>query len=449
MRLIVWTLVVISSVLALACGGAAEVRPRYGGTLRIMLRQAPASLDPARLNASEEARIFSLIFEGLTGYDARGRLQAQLATRWQADSSFQRWQVWLRAGVKFQDGTPLTADAAAASLRAANPAWMVNTDGESVVIQTTAPDPELPAELALPRNGIVRHTGNKTVGTGAFLVSNWQPGRSLVLSANDDYWGGRPFLDSVAVTLGQSWRQQMVALELGKADVVEVAPDQARRAGLSGRTVVESASNELLALVFTREAQSEEEARVRQALAESIDRSSIVSVLLQGQGEASETILPNWMTGYAVLFGPTADRPANVQLPAAATMTLSYDGSDPANQLMAERIALNARDAGIRLQTIGSTSSADVRLLRITLASPQPQLALVSVAEAAGLPAPRFEGTSPEELYTREKKMLHSGRIIPLAHVPEATVLAPAVNGWRADLFGGYRLADVWLGSTP
>jgi ABC-type transport system substrate-binding protein len=233
----------------------------------------------------------------------------------------------------------------------------------------------------------------------------------------------------------------MVALELGKADVVELAPEQARRAGLSGRTVVESAPNELLALVFTREARSEEEARVRQALAESIDRSSIVSVLLQGQGEASKTILPNWMTGYAILFGPTGERPANVQLPAAATMTLSYDGSDPANQLMAERIALNARDAGIRLQTTGSTSGADVRLLRITLASPQPQLALASAAEAAGLPAPPFQGTSPEELYTREKEMLHSGRIIPLAHVPEATVLAPAVDG--------YGLADVWLGSTP
>jgi len=90
-----------------------------------------------------------------------------------------------------------------------------------------------------------------------------------------------------------------------------------------------------------------------------------------------------------------------------------------------------------------------VRLLRITLASPQPQLALASAAEAAGLPAPPFQGTSPEELYTREKEMLHSGRIIPLAHVPEATVLAPAVDGWRADLFGGYGLADVWLGSTP
>jgi peptide/nickel transport system substrate-binding protein len=449
MRLIAWTLVVISSVLALARGGAAEVRPRYGGTLRIMLREALPSLDPARLNASEGGRLFPLIFEGLTRYDARGRLQVQLATRWQSDSSFQRWQVWLRAGVKFQDGTPLTADAAAASLRAANPAWAVNTDGESVVIQTAAPDPELPAELALPRNGIVRRAGNQTVGTGAFSVSNWQPGRSLVLSANDDYWGGRPFVDSVAVTLGQSWRQQMVALELGKADVVEVAPEQARRAGLSGRTVVESAANELLALVFTREAQSEEEARVRQALAESIDRSSIVSVLLQGQGEASKTILPNWMTGYAILFGPTGERPANVQLPAAATMTLSYDGSDPANQLMAERIALNARDAGIRLQTTGSTSSADVRLLRITLASPQPQLALASAAEAARLPAPPFQGISPEELYTREKEMLHSGRIIPLAHVPETTVLAPAVDGWRADLFGGYGLAEVWLGSTP
>lgn len=449
MRRIAWTLLAISSVAALTCATGAEVRPHYGGTLRLMLREAPSSLDPVKLSASEGARIIPLVFEGLTGCDVHGGLQPQLGTRWQADSSYQRWQVRLRAGVKFQDGTPLTPELVAASLRSANPEWTVNADGDSVVIQTAAPDPELPAELALPRNGIARHAGNKIVGTGAFQVSDWQPGRSLVLIANDDYWGGRPFVDNVIITLGQSWRQQMVSLELGKADVVEIAPEQARRAGVSGRTVVESAPKELLALVFTRETQSEDEARLRQALAASIDRASVVNVLLQGQGEAAGTILPNWMTGYAMLFAPPGERSGSVQPPPAAPMmTLSYDGSDPANQLLAERIALNARDAGLRLQTTGS-SSADVRLLRIPLPSPQPQLALSAVAAAAGLRLPRFQSTSPEELYTQEKEMLQSGRIIPLAHVPQAAALAPGVNGWHADLFGGYRLADVWLGGTP
>jgi peptide/nickel transport system substrate-binding protein len=414
------------------------------------VREAPVSLDPARLSASQGARIFPVIFEGLTRFDTHGRLQPQLATRWQGDSSDQRWQFWLRPGVKFHDGTALTAEATAASLRVANPAWTVSVDGDSVVIETAARDVDLPAELALPRNGVAHHAGNKVVGTGPFIVSDWQPGKSLALVANEDYWGGRPFADSLVVAPGQNWRQQMVALELGKTDVVEVAPEQARRLRAAGRTIVESAPDELVALVFTRAAQSVDETRVRQALSAAIDRASIVNVLLQGQGESAETILPNWMTGYAMLFGQTAEKAESaVSAGSAGTMTLSYDASDPANQLIAERVALNARDAGIRVQPAASAANADVVLARIALASPQPQLAAQVVAGAAGLPIPQFQGTSPEELYGREKEMLQSGRIIPLAHVPEATAMGPGVNGWRSGLSGGSQLADVWLGSTP
>jgi hypothetical protein len=61
----------------------------------------------------------------------------------------------------------------------------------------------------------------------------------------------------------------------------------------------------------------------------------------------------------------------------------------------------------------------------------------------------QFQGKSPEELYAREKETLQSGRIIPLAHVPEGWAIGPSVDGWGADLFGGWRLADVWLGGMP
>ena len=48
----------------------------------------------------------------------------------------QRWQFRIRRGVKFHDGTPLTAEIAAASLRAANPSWNVVADADSVVIDS-------------------------------------------------------------------------------------------------------------------------------------------------------------------------------------------------------------------------------------------------------------------------------------------------------------------------
>lgn len=421
------------------------MRPRYGGTLRISMLEAPQSLDPAKLDTSEGRYLLPLMFEGLTRFDFNAHLRPQLATRWQSDSQMQHWRFWLRAGVNFHDGTPMTAESVAESLRVVNPGWKVSPAGDEVVIETPASDPLLPAELALPRSGIVRRSANKIVGTAGFLVSDWQPGQKLALYANDDYWGGRPFVDSLIVTLGQSWQQQMIALQLGKADIVEVPPEHVGRAISDGRRVVESAPDELLALVFTRDPKSPQDLQLRQALSASIDRSSILNVLLQHQGEVADTILPNWMTGYAFLFAQHSESFAQAPAVHTATMTLSYDSSNPANQVIAERVALNARAAGVTLQTSTLATNADVRLWRIPFLSPQPEVALENVANMVGATPPQLHGTSAGELYEREKEMLQSGRIIPLAHVANAWAIAPSLNGWRTDQAGAYDLSDVWL----
>ena len=86
--------------------------------------------------------------------DENGRIQPALATEWQSTSGGQRWQFRIRRGVKFHDGTPLTAEIAAASLRDANPAWKVVADGESVSIGLEKSDFDLTGELTLSRNAI-------------------------------------------------------------------------------------------------------------------------------------------------------------------------------------------------------------------------------------------------------------------------------------------------------
>src|SRR5208283_570404 len=115
----------------------ADTRPRYGGTLRVAMRSAPTSLDPADAGMSGSlagSNLSSLIFDTLVTLDDRGRPQPALATSWQPESSGQRWQFKLR-GVTFHDGTALTADQVAASLRVANPRWKVLPAGGGIVIE--------------------------------------------------------------------------------------------------------------------------------------------------------------------------------------------------------------------------------------------------------------------------------------------------------------------------
>src|SRR5690349_1894962 len=230
MKRIGWQWLAASSVLLVSLTQA-ETRPQYGGTLHVAMRAAPTTLDPA--DRSQESfggrSVTSLLFDTLVVIDDSGRAKPSLAEAWQSSRGNQRWEFRLRQGVKFADGTPLTADIAAASLRAANAGWNVSSSGTSVVIEQKVADPELPAEVALPRNAIARRDTGNVVGTGPFHVVDWQAGKKLTLAANEEYWRGRPFQDEIEIEMGRSFRDQMTAFELRKVDLIEVAPEQTHR----------------------------------------------------------------------------------------------------------------------------------------------------------------------------------------------------------------------------
>ncbi len=375
----------------------AETRPQYGGVLHVAMHASPTSLDPADWAQPESFARHSLtmlMFDTLVTVDENGHVQPSLATSWQALAGGQRGQLRIRRGVKFNDGTPLTAEIAASSLRAANPSWNVAADADSVVIDIS--DQNLLEQLALPRNAIAKRTAdNRPIGTGPFHIVDWQPGKKLALAAEDTCWRGRPFLDAVEIEMGRGFREQMTALQLGKADLVEVAPEQTHRVSLDGRRLVSSNPIELWALVFTRDVASADEKLLRDALASSVERGSMRSVLLQGAGQPTASLLPNWMSGYGFVFPADADltraRHAREQVRTIPTWTVGYDGTDLLARVLVERIALNAKDAGLWLQPT-STTKADLRLVRIPLVSSDPWIALAGVATLAGISAVKNPG---------------------------------------------------------
>jgi peptide/nickel transport system substrate-binding protein len=461
MKLFDWRWFVVSSIALGVLAANAAARPEYGGVLRIAMRATPTSLDPAdRAQADSFGRrsLTMLIFDTLLTTDANGRVQPWLATSWQASSDNRRWQLKVRRGVKFHDGTPLTAEIAAASLRTANPNWNVSAQADTVVIERDNSDPEFPAELAMARNAIgKRNSENTPNGTGPFHAVDWAPGKKLTLAAEENCWRGRPFLDGIEIEMGQSFRDQMSALELGKADLVEVAAEQTRQFSqnrISERSAKEqfgltsSSPIELVALLFSRDAPEEKLLRV--ALALSIERGSIRNVLLQGAGQPTASILPNWMSGYGFVFATEADltraRHAREQAHTAPAWTVGYDGNDPMARLLAERIALNAKDAGLSLQPM-LASSTDLRLVRIPLASHDPWIVMAEVAALTGAPAGKESG-SVEDLYAWEAGMLATRRVIPMFHLSVSYAASASLKGWTVRPDGSWTLADAWLAAT-
>ncbi len=393
----------------------ASARPRYGGTLRIEMRAAPQSIEAAE-------RLAPLVFEPLVPALAIPEKQSRGV-----------WRFRLRRGVKFHDGSPLTAAAVAAAL----PDMQVRVEGDAIAVWLN----DLSELAGTPI--VLRAQDGTVAGTGPFRVVSWEAGRRAVLTANEEYRDGRPFLDSISVEMGRAPGDQLLDLELGKADFVEVWPNDLRRAQRAGVQLWSSAPVSLLALVCERV----DDPRLREALALSIDRAAIHSVLLQKQGDPAGGLLPQWVGGYAFLFPAARDvARARELVQAPPPLTLAYDASDPLARNIAERISLNAREAGIKVQTVAG-QEASVRMTRMRLPSTEPGPALRGLAAMLGAPAPEA-AKDLEALYTAESGLLEGFRVIPLFHLPETYAAAPSVRVWNGPAVlesGEWRLADIWV----
>ena len=176
---------------------------------------------------------------------------------------------------------------------------------------------------------------------------------------------------------------------------------------------------------------------------------------LQRQGEIAGGLLPGWLSGYAFLFSKVHDPARARQLVArmehpVPALALSYDALDPLARDIAERIAVDAREAGITLQVSTAPARSDLRLVRIRPGSLQPAAALADLAaffhlsESVNL-LPR---STHEALYHAERALLEDFRVIPLFHLPELYALSPRVKTWTqpgVSKSGEWNLEDVWI----
>ena len=168
--------------------------------------------------------------------------------------------------------------------------------------------------------------------------------------------------------------------------------------------------------------------------------------------------MPQWVSGYSFLFPATVAleraRQLRRDLGAAPSLTLAYDWNDPLARAIAERVSVNAKDAGIGLQAYGENlaargGNADLRVVRIPLASSNAAVALASLAVGSARQSATPAG-SPEELYATERALRGDFQLVPIAYVPQAWALGAQVHDWVMPREGGWRLADVWLeGDKP
>lgn len=420
MRRRAWAWLALSSACVCALVGA--TRPRYGGTLTVELSNA--SLLPDSPSAS--GHLSAAIAETLVRVGPRGVIEPQLAVAWQHEPDNKRWRFSLRPKVTFHDGEPLNGLSAAPALLAAlkkqHGDATVTAGGQALFVQFEHPVPDLLAELARPETALFRkNQTNLMIGTGPFRVTAWEPGRRLALAAFEDYWGGRPFLDSIVLSLGAG---------TARADVFDIPFGSARHVVPEGTRIWTSPTSELIALLAANP-----QSTLLQALSLAIDRTPIVNVLTQRRGEAAFGILPQWLSGYAFLFQTVPDVPRAKQLIVQLrlpSINLTYPANDSFARSVADRIALNARDAGVTIQPT-TNPGGNLTLVRWPLKSADAAMELTRLLQFLGASerAGPLDPTKPETLYEAERALLDDHRVIPLVYLPELYGLAPRVHNWE------------------
>lgn len=467
--IVIVAMVLVGAGVRALASGSTSARPVYGGALRLEIG-----------GERGDAEIVPLVYETLVRIDARGDVQPLLAETWERDASLRRWKFHLRARVKFQDGTPLGPQNSVAALVNAEEDWRVTATSDGLQIETPAPSPDLPVTLAQQKYALIRRVkeGTGGGGTGPFKIDSWEAGKHAALSANLEYWAGRPFVDSLDVVMGRAARERLIDLQVGKADVIEVPAELARRAGDEKIRVETTQAVELLAVVFSPGRGVGENVRLREAVSRAIDRAGIVNLVLQKQGELAVGLLPQWISGTEFLFadaGGAAGDAAGARglvkgIAPAPALVLGYDSGDALEQAVAERIAVNAREAGIAVSVtsiaasdvgVGAGAAAtraarakfDARVIRVSVDSPLARPALAGLlAEFSGalgkMDTSLPDGASATEIYTREKSVIESYRVVPIAHLPRVYGVGARVRNWAIPpgaAMNGLPLADVWM----
>ena len=324
-----------------------------------------------------------------------------------------------------------------------------------IAIAQAATRPRYGGTLRVEMRAVIETPDPPVAGHGmpdlaaAFNIARWEAGRRAVYEANENAPGGRPYLDSIDIQMGKTLHDQSIDLELGRADIVELGPGELLRQS-AGRRVWSSSPVRVIALLFNP---GIEDARIREALALAVDRSAIHSVLLQRQGEISGALLPQWISGYGFVF-PTASDAARARTLLAGVpagqRALSLGVEDAAARPIAERIALNARYAGLAVSVIPQAANADVRLVEVRVSSADPARALAGIAAALGLPEPPHTD-SLEALQAAERALLEGFRVVPLLHLPDVYGVSPRVKGGPGITpLGEWRFENLWVdGGRP
>ncbi len=306
---------------------------------RLAMSSPPTSMDPHFYNLFPNLNVSDHIFETLVTMDADSRVIPGLAESWTLVNNL-TWEFKLRKGVKFHDGTEMTAEDVSWSMD--RPATIVGSPGKfdvytksiinkkimdpyTIRFTTKEPYPLMLADLTSiyivskkATTGITSDdfsSGKGVVGTGRFKYARFLRDDRLELDRNDAYWGKKPAWSKVTMRFIPNGATRLAALLAGDVQAIEnvPTPDLAKVKGDANLALYSKVSHRLIYLYpdskrekspFVTDKDGKPldknpmmDPRVRTALSMAINREAIKDRVMEGLSEPTNNLVPKTLFG--------------------------------------------------------------------------------------------------------------------------------------------------------
>jgi peptide/nickel transport system substrate-binding protein len=336
---------------AAAPASTAPASPKPGGQSVWAQLTDPVSFDPHKAGGDSQAEVLQQFYESLATYNEKLEATPSLGLSWDNPDA-NNYLFKLRQGVKFHDGSEMTADDVKYSIErmiakdTANP-WKFTIDSidqvavvdkYTVKISTNRPDAGLPAAMAMnrgtaiiPADGAQKTDLNlKAAGTGPFRMVEYVPADHVTFERFPDYWGKPiPYLDRVTFKITGDEEARVAGLRAKQFDAAQIATDSVQR--LSSESTLQVLKSAIYS-PYTLEPNSGKaptnDVRVRKAISLAVDRNVYLDKVVGGFGVLTGPI----GTGYGDWFIPP-EQLGYTYNPDQAKALLAEAGVAPGTQL--------------------------------------------------------------------------------------------------------------------
>jgi ABC-type transport system substrate-binding protein len=307
-------------------------------TLTFLLAGDTNKLDPPAMDAQEGFIATTAMYEGLVRYKSGSTdVEPALAEKWDVSADGKEYVFHLRSGVKFHDGSPLSAEAVAFSFMREvdkeNPLYkdaqgdyggfpFINDYIANVVTKVEAVGAldlkftlnrkfsPLLSNLAIPPGYVIsmealkkysKGINENPVGTGPFKFVEWKKDDHITVEAFDGYWGPKPKLQRIVFQPVPEASVRALKIQRGEGDVAwPIDPkDVANLKGKADSDVQEQAGLNVNMAEFNLQKPELQNKMLRQALNYAVNKQELADKLYSGAAVAETGVLPPSSWGFS------------------------------------------------------------------------------------------------------------------------------------------------------